>query len=33
MEKQKLVAEGAGAVTVAAAMFGKLPIAGKRSAA
>ena len=30
MEKQKLVAEGAGAVTVAAAMFGKLPIAGKK---
>ena len=30
MEKQKLVAEGAGAVTVAAAMFGKLPIADKK---
>lgn len=29
IEKQKLIAEGAGAVTVAAAMFGKLPIAGK----
>ena len=29
MEKQKLVAEGAGAVGVAAAMFGKLPIQGK----
>ena len=29
MEKQKLVSEGAGAVSVAAAMFGKLPIAGK----
>ncbi len=29
MEKQKLVAEGAGAVSVAAAMFGKLPIQGK----
>lgn len=29
MEKQKLVAEGAGAVSVAAAMFGKLPVAGK----
>ena len=28
-EKQKLVAEGAGAVSVAAAMFGKLPIQGK----
>ncbi|MCL2547058.1 MAG: threonine ammonia-lyase [Oscillospiraceae bacterium] len=32
MEKQKLVAEGAGAVAIAAAMFGKLPIAGKRVA-
>lgn len=29
MEKQKLVAEGAGAVSVAAAMFSKLPIQGK----
>lgn len=29
MEKQKLVAEGAGAVSVATAMFGKLPIQGK----
>ena len=29
IEKQKLIAEGAGAVAVAAAMFGKLPIAGK----
>lgn len=29
MEKQKLVAEGAGAVSVAAAMFNKLPIEGK----
>ena len=29
MEKQKLVAEGAGAVSVAAAMFGKLPIHDK----
>lgn len=29
MEKQKLVAEGAGAVSVAAAMFGKLPIEGQ----
>ena len=29
MENQKLVAEGAGAVSVAAAMFGKLPIEGK----
>ena len=30
MEKQKLIAEGAGAVSVAAAMFGKLPIKGKK---
>ena len=30
MEQQKLVAEGAGAVAVAAAMFNKLPIAGKK---
>lgn len=30
IEKQKLVAEGAGAVAVAAAMFHKLPIAGKK---
>ncbi|MFA5561945.1 MAG: pyridoxal-phosphate dependent enzyme, partial [Eubacteriales bacterium] len=30
IEKQKLVAEGAGAAAVAAAMFGKLPLAGKR---
>ena len=30
IEKQKLIAEGAGAVSVAAAMFGKLPIRGKR---
>jgi len=30
MEKQKLVSEGAGAVSVAAAMFGKLPIKGKK---
>ena len=30
MEKQKLVTEGAGAVSVAAAMFHKLPIEGKR---
>lgn len=29
MEKQKLVSEGAGAVSVAAAMFNKLPIKGK----
>ncbi len=29
VEKQKLVAEGAGAAAVAAAMFGKLPIAGE----
>ncbi len=30
IENQKLVAEGAGATPVAAAMFGKLPIAGKK---
>lgn len=30
IEKQKLIAEGAGAVGVAAAMFGKLPIEGKK---
>ncbi len=30
IEKQKMVAEGAGAVSVAAAMFEKLPIQGKR---
>lgn len=30
IEKQKLVAEGAGAVSVAAAMFHKLPIEGKK---
>lgn len=30
IEKQKLVAEGAGATAVAAAMFGKLPIEGKK---
>ena len=30
IEKQKMVAEGAGAVAVAAAMFGKLPITGKK---
>ncbi|MCL2408889.1 MAG: threonine ammonia-lyase [Oscillospiraceae bacterium] len=30
MEKQKLVTEGAGAVSVAAVMFGKLPIDGKK---
>ena len=31
MEKQKLVAEGAGATSVAAALFNKLPIAGKKT--
>ena len=31
MENQKLIAEGAGAVSVAAAMFGKLPIKGKKT--
>lgn len=30
IEKHKMIAEGAGAVSVAAAMFGKLPIAGKK---
>lgn len=30
LEKQKLVAEGAGAVSVAAAMFNKIPIKGKK---
>lgn len=30
IEKQKLISEGAGAVSVAAAMFGKLPIDGKK---
>ena len=30
IEKQKLIAEGAGAVSVAAAMFNKLPLAGKK---
>ena len=30
IEKQKLIAEGAGAVSVAAAMFQKLPIGGKK---
>lgn len=30
IEQQKLVAEGAGAVSVAAAMFGKIPVEGKK---
>ena len=30
IEKQKLVSEGAGATAVAAAMFGKLPLEGKK---
>lgn len=30
IEKQKLIAEGAGAVSIAAALFGKLPIQGKK---
>ena len=30
MEQQKLVSEGAGAASVAAAMFGKLPLSGKK---
>jgi threonine dehydratase len=32
IEQQKLIAEGAGAVSVAAAMFNKLPIQGKKVA-
>ena len=32
IEKQKLIAEGAGAVSVAAAMFGKVDLAGKNAA-
>ncbi len=31
IEKQKLIAEGAGAVSVAAALFNKLPISGKKT--
>ena len=31
MEQQKLVTEGAGAVAVAAAMFGKVPVQGKKA--
>mgnify|MGYP002514261834 CR=1 FL=1 len=31
MEQQKLVTEGAGATAVAAAMFNKLPIQGKKT--
>jgi threonine dehydratase len=31
IEKQKLIAEGAGAVSVAAAMFNKVPIQGKKT--
>lgn len=31
LEKHKLIAEGAGATSVAAAMFGKLPIEGKKT--
>ena len=31
IEKQKIVAEGAGAVSVAAVMFGKLPVEGKKT--
>ncbi len=30
IEKQKMIAEGAGAVSVAAAMFGKFPVQGKK---
>ena len=32
IEQQKLIAEGAGAVSVAAAMFNKVDIAGKKAA-
>ncbi len=31
MEEEKMIAEGAGAVSVAAAMFGKVPIKGKKT--
>ena len=31
LEKHKMVSEGAGAVSVAAAMYGKVPIEGKRT--
>ena len=31
MEQQKLIAEGAGAVAVAGAMFNKVPVAGKKT--
>ncbi len=31
IEQQKMVAEGAGAVSVAAAMFGKVPVAGRKT--
>ena len=31
MEQQKLIAEGAGAVSVAAAMFNKVPVEGKKT--
>ena len=30
IEKKKMVAEGAGAVAVAAVMFDKIPVAGKK---
>ena len=30
IEKHKMIAEGAGAVSVAAAMFGKVPLKGKK---
>lgn len=33
IEQQKLIAEGAGAVSVAAAMFNKIDVKGKRFAA
>ena len=31
IERQRIVAEGAGAVSVAAAMFNKVPVKGKKS--
>ena len=31
MERQKIVSEGAGAVSVAAVLFNKIPVKGKRS--
>ncbi|MFQ9799377.1 MAG: hypothetical protein ACLR23_11040 [Clostridia bacterium] len=33
IEQQKMIAEGAGAVSIAAVMFGKVPVEGKMSSA